>query len=69
MEVAENVATLDHICHGRLDVGVAIGYREEELETVGLGRRDRVPKLEEALGLMKRLWAGETVTFRAPTPA
>jgi alkanesulfonate monooxygenase SsuD/methylene tetrahydromethanopterin reductase-like flavin-dependent oxidoreductase (luciferase family) len=64
VEVAENVATLDHICHGRLDVGVAIGYREEELETVGLGRKDRVPKLEEALGLMKRLWAGETVTFR-----
>jgi alkanesulfonate monooxygenase SsuD/methylene tetrahydromethanopterin reductase-like flavin-dependent oxidoreductase (luciferase family) len=28
VEVAENVATLDHICHGRLDVGVAIGYRE-----------------------------------------
>ena len=23
-----------------------------------------MPKLEEALGLMKRLWAGETVTFR-----
>ena len=32
VEVAENVATLDHICHGRLDVGVAIGYREAELE-------------------------------------
>src|SRR5262245_9894958 len=64
VEVAENVATLDHVSHGRLDLGVAIGYREEELETVGLGRKDRVPKLEEALGLMKRLWAGETVTFR-----
>lgn len=63
VEVAENVATLDHICHGRLDVGVAIGYREAELETVGLARKDRVPKLEESLALMKRLWAGEAVTF------
>src|SRR5512134_2324940 len=63
VEVAENVATLDHICHGRLDVGVAIGYRESELETVGLARKDRVPKLEESLALMKRLWAGEEVTF------
>jgi len=26
VETAENVATLDHITHGRLDVGVAIGY-------------------------------------------
>ena len=63
VEVAEGVATLDHICHGRLDVGVAIGYREAELETVGLARKDRVPKLEESLALMKRLWAGETVTL------
>ena len=63
VEVAENIATLDHICHGRLDIGVAIGYREAELEAVGLARKDRVKKLEESLELMKRLWAGETVTF------
>jgi alkanesulfonate monooxygenase SsuD/methylene tetrahydromethanopterin reductase-like flavin-dependent oxidoreductase (luciferase family) len=63
VEVAENIATLDHICHGRLDVGVAIGYREAELEMVGLARVDRVKKLEESLELMKRLWAGEVVTF------
>src|ERR687887_2013004 len=63
VDVAENVATLDHITHGRLDVGVAIGYRERELEAVGLTRRDRVPKLEESLALMKRPWTGEEVTF------
>jgi alkanesulfonate monooxygenase SsuD/methylene tetrahydromethanopterin reductase-like flavin-dependent oxidoreductase (luciferase family) len=62
VEAAESIATLDHLTHGRLDVGVAIGYREEELEAVGLARRDRVPKLEESLALMKRLWSGETVT-------
>ncbi len=62
VEAAENVATLDHICHGRLDVGVAIGYRETELEAAGVTRKDRVPKLEESLDLMKRLWSGEEVT-------
>jgi alkanesulfonate monooxygenase SsuD/methylene tetrahydromethanopterin reductase-like flavin-dependent oxidoreductase (luciferase family) len=64
VEVAENVATLDHIAHGRLDVGVAIGYRELELGVAGLGRSDRVAKLEESLELMKRLWRGEAVTFQ-----
>ena len=39
VEVAESVATLDHICHGRLDVGVAIGYREAELATRRAGAR------------------------------
>src|SRR5207247_1314848 len=63
VEAAETIATIDHICHGRLDVGVSSGYREKELETVGLRRQDRVPKLEESLALMKRLWAGDEVTF------
>ncbi len=63
VEVAENVATLDHITHGRLLLGVAIGYREQELETIGLTRKDRAPKLEESIQLMKRLWSSEDVTF------
>ena len=63
VEVAENIATLDHITHGRLDLGVALGYREEELQAVGLRRQDRVPKFEETLQVLKRLWAGEEVTF------
>ena len=63
VDVAENVATLDHITHGRLDVGVAIGYRERELEAARLTRKDRVPKLEESLHVMKRLWRGDEVTL------
>jgi alkanesulfonate monooxygenase SsuD/methylene tetrahydromethanopterin reductase-like flavin-dependent oxidoreductase (luciferase family) len=63
VDVAENVATLDHITHGRLDLGVAIGYREKELAAAGLTRKDRVPKLEESLTLMKQLWRGDDVTF------
>ena len=63
VDVAESVVTLDHISHGHLDVGVAIGYRERELEAAGLARKDRVPKLEESLAVMKRLWRGEEVTF------
>ena len=62
VETAESIATLDHITHGRLDVGVAIGYRERELEAAGLARKDRVPKLEESVALMKQLWSGAEVT-------
>ena len=63
VEVAENLATLDHLTHGRLTVGVSIGYREQELAVAGLTRRDRVPKLEESIELIKRLWSGESVDF------
>ncbi len=63
VEMAETVATLDHICHGRLVLGLSIGYREAELQAAGLTRKDRVPKLEESIELMKRLWSGDEVTF------
>jgi alkanesulfonate monooxygenase SsuD/methylene tetrahydromethanopterin reductase-like flavin-dependent oxidoreductase (luciferase family) len=36
---------------------------EQELEVAGLSRKDRVPKLEESVALMKQLWSGEEVTF------
>lgn len=63
VDAAESIATLDHITHGRLDVGIGIGYRETELGAAGVTRKDRVPKLEESLALMKRLWSGEEVTL------
>ncbi len=76
VEVAENIATLDHLTHGRLTVGVSIGYRETELAAAGVTRRDRALKLEESLGLMKRLWSGEEASggrmgftpFQVPHP-
>jgi alkanesulfonate monooxygenase SsuD/methylene tetrahydromethanopterin reductase-like flavin-dependent oxidoreductase (luciferase family) len=63
VDAAESIATLDHIAHGRLDVGVGIGYRETELAAAGVSRKDRVPKLEESIALMKQLWSGEEVAF------
>jgi len=63
VDVAETIATLDHLCHGRLVLGVSVGYREQELLAAGLTRRDRAAKLEESLHIMKLLWSGEEVTF------
>ncbi len=61
LQIAEDAATLDHICRGRFTLGVGIGYRETELEAVGAARRDRAPRLEESIEVMKRLWSGEEV--------
>ena len=35
VQVAEDVATLDHICRGRLIFGIGLGYRAEEFEAAG----------------------------------
>src|SRR5947208_5663414 len=43
LDIAESVATLDHISHGRFVLGIGLGYRETELEAAGATRKDRVP--------------------------
>jgi alkanesulfonate monooxygenase SsuD/methylene tetrahydromethanopterin reductase-like flavin-dependent oxidoreductase (luciferase family) len=60
-DVAYNVVTLDHICEGRLDLGLGLAYHLKEVELGGITRQDRVPKFEEALEVMKKFWTGEEV--------
>ena len=62
VHVAEEIATLDHICRGRLIFGVGLGYRAEEFEAAGSTMSERVPRFEEGLHLMKRLWTDAEVT-------
>jgi len=62
VQVAEDIATLDHICEGRLIFGVGLGYRPEEFEAAGGAMSERVARFEEGLALMKRLWTEDEVT-------
>jgi len=62
VDLAHQLATLDHVAHGRLIVGVGLGYNVAELEAVGTNRKERVARFEESVGLMKALWSGESVT-------
>jgi len=62
VDVAEQVATLDHICEGRLILGLGLGYRPEECEAFGTSMSQRGGRASEALELMIRLWTEEEVT-------
>jgi len=61
MDLAYNLATVDHITEGRLDVGIGIGYNPYEIGPAGVSRQDRVPKFEEAVEVMRKFWTGEPV--------
>lgn len=63
VQVAEDVATLDVISEGRVVFGIGLGYREIEYEAFGVPLAERVPRMLEALDLVKRLWTEEAVTF------
>jgi alkanesulfonate monooxygenase SsuD/methylene tetrahydromethanopterin reductase-like flavin-dependent oxidoreductase (luciferase family) len=62
VQVAEDVATLDHVCAGRFVLGIGLGYRSEEFEAAGIAPAERAGRLEEGLALMKRLWTEDEVT-------
>jgi alkanesulfonate monooxygenase SsuD/methylene tetrahydromethanopterin reductase-like flavin-dependent oxidoreductase (luciferase family) len=63
VQTAEEVASLDIMCEGRVVFGIGMGYRDVEYEAFGLTSRERVPRMLEALELIKRLWREEVVTF------
>src|ERR1700736_627793 len=63
VDIAEQVATLDAISHGRMIFGVGLGYRPEECEAFGITMQERVPRFIEALEVTKRLWTQDEVEF------
>jgi alkanesulfonate monooxygenase SsuD/methylene tetrahydromethanopterin reductase-like flavin-dependent oxidoreductase (luciferase family) len=61
--LAEELATLDIVTDGRLDVGLGIGYLPYEYEVMGVPYEERIPRFEEGIELMRRLWANDRVDF------
>lgn len=64
--VAREAATLDLLTDGRLELGLGAGYARSEYEQAGMTRdrgRVRVERLAEAVAIIKRLLAGEALTF------
>ena len=63
---AKLATTLDHVSSGRLILGIGGGWFDREHEAFGLdfgsGFGERLDRLEESIGLIERLLAGEQVT-------
>ncbi len=64
--VAEEAATLDVLTGGRFIFGIGLGYRDVEDQAFGLRKGERVMRLLQHLDVIRRLWAGEAVTFDSP---
>jgi alkanesulfonate monooxygenase SsuD/methylene tetrahydromethanopterin reductase-like flavin-dependent oxidoreductase (luciferase family) len=64
VHVAEESATLDVLTGGNYVLGVGLGYREGEFTAFNMSLRERAPRLEESVTLMRRLWTGEKVTHK-----
>jgi probable F420-dependent oxidoreductase len=61
--LAKQLATLDVLSGGRLDVGLGIGWSQDEYEAVGVPFRDRGRRADEFITCLKAIWTQDVVEF------
>jgi probable F420-dependent oxidoreductase len=64
--VAKAAATLDVLSGGRFVLAVGVGYLEGEYDALGVPYHERASRFEEALEVLRAVWAGDDVTVRGP---
>lgn len=64
LHVAEELASLDVMCDGKLIFGAGIGYREVEFKAFNTTQKESGPRFEECLAAVKRLWTEDFVTMK-----
>lgn len=65
--LAKQVASLDQISGGRVELGAGLGWIRQEFEALGLKRSDRAPLADRCLGLLNTLWYDDVSTYSDDT--
>ena len=64
IRVAEDIATLDVLSGGRIDVGLGQGYARHEFAGYGIDRGERLGRFREGLDVLQGLWTQRHVLLR-----
>lgn len=61
--LAKQVATLDHMSGGRIELGIGVGWLKEEFEALGVPFEKRGKRSDEYIAAMRSLWAKDGASF------
>ena len=61
--LAKEVATLDHLTGGRLELGVGVGWLEEEFDAIGVPFSERGKRTDQHIEAMRALWSDTKATY------
>lgn len=63
LALAKQVATLDFMSGGRVELGVGVGWLKEEFEAIGVPFARRGKRADEYIGAMRALWASDGASY------
>ena len=63
---AKEIASLDQLSGGRVDVGAGVGWLRAEFQALGLRREDRGRLADRNLELLRTLWADPVSEYHGP---
>ena len=63
IRLAEDLAVLDNLSNGRVEIGLGLGYAPHEFRGFGIPRSRRVSLMEEGLDVLKLCFAGEPFSY------
>ena len=55
--VAKEIATLDRLSGGRVELGIGVGWLEEEFDALGIPFADRGKRTDDNVAVLRALWA------------
>ena len=61
--LAKELATLDQLSGGKVELGLGIGWMREEFDAIGVPWARRGARNDEYIAAMRRLWSGPEVEF------
>ncbi len=60
--LAKEVATLDQLSGGRVELGIGVGWLEEEFDAIGVPFSDRGKRTDDHIAALRALWSGDPAT-------
>ena len=62
--LAKELATLDDMSGGRIELGIGVGWLREEFEAIGVPFEKRGARTDEYVAAMRALWASDDASFK-----
>ncbi len=63
--LAKELATLDHLSGGRVELGIGVGWLEEEFDAIGVPFSERGKRTDDNIAAMRALWGQEKATHHS----